>query len=95
MTPDELMSQTTSLDFSPGVVVVELGGGMDAWVGFCGSGHGRVVPCRRVVRAFPGPVGLSWSVGQVVERLIEGAADALPGGRDRGGPPPGGIDTQT
>ena len=67
MTPDELMSQTTSLDFSPGVVVVELGGGMDAWVGFCGSGHGRVVPCRRVVRAFPGPVGLSWSVGQVVE----------------------------
>ena len=56
-----------SLDFSPGVVVVRLGGGMDAWVGFCGSGHARVVPCRRVVRAFPGPVGLSWSVGQVVE----------------------------
>ncbi len=22
-----------------------------------------VVPCRRVGRAFPGPVGLSWSVG--------------------------------
>ena len=57
----------TNLDFSPGVVVVKLGGGMDAWVGFCGSGHVRVVPCRRVVRAFPGPVGLSWSVGQVVE----------------------------
>ena len=36
--------------------------------------------------------GRSWSA--VVWQSGEGGAEALPGGGDRGGPAPGGVDTQ-
>ena len=45
-----------------------------------------VVPCRRVGRAFPGPVGLSWSVGHLVGAIRRRCAMALPG-RSRSGWP--------
>ena len=48
-----------ALDPTSKVIAVELCGGMRGEVAWAVSGRGGVVPCRRVGRAFPGPVGLS------------------------------------
>jgi len=74
-------------------MAVGLRDGMRRERGCAVDGRIEVVPCRRVGRAFPGPVGLSRSVGQMGCRSTESGTDGLPGGRDRCGPSPGGIDT--
>ena len=85
---------TVSLDFASRVVVVTLGGGVDAWVGLCWSRACWGGPVSPGGAGFPRASGSFVSVGWVVLGLTEGGADVVPGGRDRGGPPPGGIDAQ-
>ncbi len=73
-------------------------GGAEPRKSFNGSAFGLMaclaVPCRGVGRAFLWPGSFGWLWSGMVWRSGEGGAEVLPGGRDRCGPAPGGVNAQ-